>query len=121
MVLSTEQKIEQFLDDFQKKQIQISEYMKTPAEIKKKEIIETSKSNLSLVIETKNNIENIRKEPLNLAFLLKDLEISNFKENQTNFDEIPLKSMKIKKNCQDNKIKQPFSNALENPKVDKLN
>lgn len=96
MVLSPEQKIEQILSDLSKKQGEIHEYLKTPIERKKEEIANIANSNLSIVLETKNNLENIRKEPLNLAFLLKDLEIGKcLKEDLPVFENIPLKSMEI--------------------------
>jgi len=48
------------------------------------------------VADAKKNLDNIRKEPLNLAFLLKDVEICRFKEHEPIFDKIHLKSMEIK-------------------------
>ena len=94
ILVSPEQRIEQLLDEFQvklvfcfkfhlekqqKKEDHLQDYLKTPNEIKKEEIALSYKSNLNLVADAKKNLDNIRKEPLNLAFLLKDVEICRFK------------------------------------------
>jgi hypothetical protein len=49
-----------------------------------------------LIEDAKKNLENIRKEPLNLAFLLKDVEICKFPEEEPFLEKINLKSMEIK-------------------------
>lgn len=54
------------------------------------------KSNLTLVKDARNNLENIRKEPLNLAFLLKDVEINKTQEKEPFLEDVKLKSMEIK-------------------------
>ena len=80
----------------EKKETHIQDLLKTSTEMKKEEIALSYKSNLNLVADAKANLDNIRKEPLNLAFLLKDVEILRFKEEEPMIDKINLKSMEIK-------------------------